>query len=72
MILPLRIVQANATAAAEQPRAAPNTKVTFNSAVAEAVKDLVCCAAIATRNTEKGFHVADFEVGDAPRANLPL
>ena len=101
MTLPLRMVQANATAAAEQPCAAPirarvgitqqagvgtaerrighqrhaallapRQQITFNAAVADIVKDLIGRAAIAMGNMEKLFHVADFEVGDAPGANL--
>jgi hypothetical protein len=32
---------------------APRQQVTFNSAVAEVVKDVLCCAAIATRSRRR-------------------
>src|SRR5262245_6047858 len=49
----------------------PRQQATFNAAVVEAVRDLIGRAAIALWNLEQFFHVADFEVGYAPGADLP-
>src|SRR5262245_13148228 len=49
----------------------PWQQATFNAAVAETVGDLIGRAAIALWNPEQFFHVADFEVGHAPGADLP-
>src|SRR6516225_4588834 len=49
---------------------APGQQALFNAPIAEIVRDLISRAAIAVRNTKQVFHVADFEVGDAPGPNL--
>src|SRR5262249_9075667 len=51
---------------------APWQHVTLDAAIAEAVGDLVGGAAVAFWYTEQLVHVADLEVGHAPRANFPL
>src|SRR6516165_9886692 len=50
---------------------APWQQVMFNAAVSDVVKDLIGCAAIASRNLEQTFHLVDCEVGHAPGANFP-
>src|SRR4029453_16302412 len=49
---------------------APREQVTFNAPVRDTVRELISRAAIALWNTEEIFHIADLEMGDAPRANL--
>src|ERR1700690_2332944 len=50
---------------------APGQEIALDTAIAEVVADLIGGAAIAVRNTEEVFHVADAEVRYAPGANLP-
>src|SRR3954453_17218108 len=50
---------------------APGQQVALDSTATEVVKYLIGRAAIAARNAEQGFHVADLEVGHAPGADLP-
>src|SRR5690349_2042085 len=49
---------------------APWQQVTFNSARADVVLDLVSRTAIATRNAKELLHVPDTEVGDPPGVDL--
>src|SRR5262249_50611916 len=49
---------------------APWEQVPLNAAVADTVRELICRAEIALRNTEEIFHVLDLEIGNAPCANL--
>src|SRR5262245_39640782 len=49
---------------------APWEQVTFNAPVPDTVRELISRATIALWNTEEIFHIADLEIGDAPRANL--
>src|SRR5205085_5491229 len=49
---------------------APCQQVMFNAAVGDVVTNLVGRAAVAAWNMEELFHVADFEIGNAPSANL--
>src|SRR5207248_8016580 len=94
MTRPLRMVQASATAAAEQlcapaphcqgarcrDRRAANTPSPPHRAARTTPTDrvrcrgrreqLVHCAAVALRDAEQFFYVADLEVGHAPSANL--
>jgi hypothetical protein len=50
---------------------APWQQIILNAAAADIVKNLIGRAAVAMWNMEEVFHVADFEVGHAPGANLP-
>src|SRR5262245_14129407 len=44
----------------------PRQQIMLNVPAANVVENLICRAAIAVWNTEKIFHVADFEIGYAP------
>src|ERR1700730_8046770 len=63
------------TEAASHRRAAllaPWQQIVLNAAAADVVKDLIGRAAVAVWNMEEAFHVADVEVGHAPRRSMSL
>src|SRR3974377_2247678 len=48
----------------------PRQQIKFNVARADAVRDLIDCAAVAMLDAEEVFHVMDTEVGYPPGVNL--
>src|SRR5262245_40301609 len=49
---------------------APREQVTLNAPVPATVRQLTSRPATALSNTEEILHIADLEIGNAPRANL--
>src|SRR5690242_9434938 len=50
---------------------APRQQVPLDAAVGDAVGELIGRAVIAFRNSEQLFHIANFEIGNAPGLYLP-